>query len=651
MSSLLESISQPADLRRLSMGELKQLAAEIRTRIIEQVSTSGGHLASNLGVVELTLALHRVFDTPADLLVWDVGHQTYAHKLITGRQEAFCRLRQEDGLCGFPSREESPYDVTNTGHASTSLSQALGLRAARDLAGENRKVVVVMGDGALSGGMAMEALNNTGQLQKDLIMVLNDNEHSISRNVGVLARQLEDLRSSLGYRRAKNAVKSFLERSPMVGSSLVRFIDRLKLGLKAFILPNMLFESFGFFYIGPIDGHDQETLEKALNKAKRFSSPVLVHVLTIKGKGFAPAEKNPTFFHSAPPFQLASGEPSRQELPTYTDVVRTTMLEVGEQIPETVCITAAMADGTGLDAFARTYPDRFFDVGIAEEHALSFAAGLALGGRRPVVAIYSTFLQRAFDQLLHDISLQRLPVLFLLDRAGVVPGDGPTHQGIYDLSFLHCIPGLEILAPADGRELRAMIFAALARPGPVAIRYPKSAVPEGVLPEQAAASCKEAGYLEEAMSWGRGSLLREGRDLAFLALGATVESCRFASSILAETGIEAAVYNMRFLTPLDIPLLHAASLAYPLLITVEENVPAGGFGSAVWEELQSWNRSHATLVRLGIEEVPGVGSRSELLHRAGLDPEGIAGRAREAFSAISGHASSMAKPDQFAAIG
>lgn len=614
------------------MGELEKLAAEIRTRIIEQVSISGGHLASNLGVVELTLALHRVFDTPADLLVWDVGHQTYAHKLITGRQEAFCRLRQEDGLCGFPAREESPYDVTNTGHASTSLSQALGLRAARDLAGENHKIVVIMGDGALSGGLAMEALNNTGQLQKDLILVLNDNEHSISRNVGVLARQLEDLRSSLGYRRTKNAVKSFLERSPKVGSSLVRFIDRLKLGVKAFILPNMLFESFGFFYIGPIDGHDQESLEKALYKAKQLSSPVLVHVLTTKGKGFAPAEKNPTFFHSAPSFHLTTGEPIRQELPTYTEVVRSTLLEVGERIPETVCITAAMADGTGLDGFARIYPDRFFDVGIAEEHALSFAAGLALGGRRPVVAIYSTFLQRAFDQLLHDISLQRLPVLFLLDRAGVVPGDGPTHQGIYDLSFLRCIPGLEILAPADGRELRAMIFAALARPGPVAIRYPKCAIPEGILPEGQA-----------AMPWGRGSLLREGRDLAFLALGATVESCLLASSILVETGIEAAVYNFRFLAPLDLPLLRVASRTHPLLITVEENVLAGGFGSALLEELQSWDRPQPALVRLGIEEVPGVGSRAELLHRAGLDPEGIARKAREVLSAIRGHASLTAR--------
>jgi 1-deoxy-D-xylulose-5-phosphate synthase len=613
MSRMLERIQSPADLKRLSRQELEQLAGEIRGRIIEQVAISGGHLASNLGVVELTLALHRVFDAPDDLLLWDV----------TGRQEAFCRLRQDDGLCGFPVREESPFDVTNTGHASTSLSQALGLRAARDLIGENHKIVVVMGDGALSGGLAMEALNNTGQLQKDLILVLNDNERSISRNVGMVARQLETLRSSIGYRRAKGAVKGFLQRSPGMGSGLVRFIDRLKMGLKAFILPSMLFESYGFFYMGPVDGHDLGALETVLGKAKRFSSPVLVHVLTTKGKGYPAAERDPAYFHSAPPFEPKTGKPLRDSLPSYTDVVRQTLLEVGEIEAKTVCITAAMGDGTGLDAFARRFPGRFFDVGIAEGHAVSFAAGLALGGMRPVVAIYSTFFQRGYDQLLHDICLQRLPVLFLLDRAGVVPGDGPTHQGIYDLSFLRCAPFLSILAPSDGAELRSMIHAALASQGPVAIRYPKAVIPEGRLPQ---------GPLRP-IPWGQGRILSQGHDVAFLALGATVASCSRAAELLAELGIDAGVCDLRFLAPLDRDLITQASELASLLVTVEENVSAGGLGAAVMEAL-SHPAFAPRLLRLGLEEVPGIGSRPSLLRKAGLDPESIARRTAEALFSL-----------------
>ncbi|MEI6530016.1 MAG: 1-deoxy-D-xylulose-5-phosphate synthase [bacterium] len=617
---MLEKIRSPEDLKSLGLDALSLIAGELRGRIIEQVAQYGGHLSSNLGVVELTLALHYVFQTPQDVLVWDVGHQTYAHKLLTGRQDQFCRLRQDDGLCGFPLRSESIYDAVNTGHASTSLSQALGLRAARDIHGEDHKIVAIMGDGAISGGLALEALNNSALLKKDLILVLNDNEHAISPNVGALAKQLSKLRSSSRYRGFKQWMKKLLVRFPYVGQRMIRWIDRFKFGLKAWLLPNVLFESFGFSYLGPIDGHDLKSLISVLQQAKGFSTPVLVHVLTQKGRGYPPAETDPTLFHSAPPFDITSGIPRRDLHSTFTDVVRGTLAELGEQNPKIVCITAAMADGTGLATFASRFPRRFFDVGIAESHALSFAAGLALGGLRPVVAIYSTFLQRGFDQILHDICLQNLPVLILVDRAGVVPGDGSTHQGIFDLSFLRIMPGLSILAPASGEELRNMIFTALGQTGPVAIRYPKSTIPEAYLP---------TGEFH-SIPWGKGRKVMEGKGIAFLALGGMVPLVRQAAMELRKDGRDPAIYDLRFLCPLDRELILSTYHQYSLLFIAEENTCRGGLGSAVLELINHEGYPADKIRLLAISDLPGIGSREHLLQRSGLSPSQIASQAREA---------------------
>lgn len=617
---MLEKIRSPEDLKSLDLNALSRIAGELRGRIIEQVAQYGGHLSSNLGVVELTLALHYVFQTPQDVLVWDVGHQTYAHKLLTGRQDQFSRLRQDDGLCGFPLRSESIYDTVNTGHASTSLSQALGLRAARDIRGEDHKIVAIMGDGAISGGLALEALNNSALLKKDLILVLNDNEHAISPNVGALAKQLGKLRSSSRYRGFKQWAKKLLVRFPYVGQRMIRWIDRFKFGLKAWLLPNVLFESFGFSYLGPIDGHDLKSLISVLQQAKSFTTPVLVHVLTQKGHGYLPAETDPTLFHSSPPFDIASGNPRRDLRCTFTDVVRQTLTNLGEQNPKIVCITAAMADGTGLATFAGRFPRRFFDVGIAESHALSFAAGLALGGLRPVVAIYSTFLQRGFDQILHDICLQNLPVLLLIDRAGVVPGDGSTHQGIFDLSFLRIMPGLSILAPASGEECRNMIFSALQQTGPVAIRYPKATIPEAYLP---------TGEFH-SIPWGKGRKVIEGKGIAFLALGGMVPLVRQAAMELRKDGRDPAVYDLRFVSPLDRELILEAYHQYSLLFVAEENTCQGGLGSAVLELINHEGYPADKIRLLAISDLPGIGSREHLLQRSGLSPDQIANQAREA---------------------
>lgn len=585
----------------------------MREKIIRQVAFGGGHLSSNLGTIELTLALHYVFDAPEDLILWDVGHQTYTHKLITGREDQFSSLRQDNGLSGFPSREESVFDVANVGHASTSLSQALGLRAARDIRGGNHKIIAVMGDGALTGGLALEALNNAGQLQKDLILILNDNEHSISRNVGAMARNLAKLRSSRRYRGAKRLAKSFLHRFPLFGRWIIHLFDRFKFVLKAMVLPSMLFESFGFSYLGPIDGHNLKALIEVMNQARNFETPVFLHVITRKGMGYPPAERNPVKYHSASPFDIKNGEALKPESPTFTDVTRSTLADLGGKRPDLVCITAAMADGTGLNEFARLYPTRFFDVGIAEEHALSFASGLSLAGMKPVVAIYSTFFQRSFDQMLEDICLQNLPVLVLLDRAGLVPGDGPTHQGIYDLSFLRIMPNLSIMAPSCGQDLRNMIYTALEQDGPVAIRYPKGEIPEGHSP---------SGPYSK-IAWGRGQLVREGTDMAFLALGSMVEVAREASSILKMAGVDAAIYDLRFLKPLDQELVFAAHRRFPHLVIMEENVEWGGLGSAILELLNIKRLSTQKIQCIGIASTPGVGSRSFLLKRAGLAADSV----------------------------
>ncbi|MCR4428928.1 MAG: 1-deoxy-D-xylulose-5-phosphate synthase [Caldiserica bacterium] len=621
---LLFQIRSPEDLKGLNISQLEELAREIRERIIRQVSSSGGHLSSNLGVVELTLALHYVFQAPQDLILWDVSHQSYAHKLITGRASQFDKLREADGLSGFTSREESVYDVSSMGHSSVALSQALGLRAARDIKGQNHKIIAVMGDGSFTGGVAFEGLNNAGQLKKDLIVILNDNEHSISKNVGAMAKHLAKLRASRKYQRIKLLTKKFFRRFPRFGTWAIRNIERLKVIIKAVLLPSLLFESLGFSYLGPIDGHDLKALIEVLRQAKNLSTPVVVHVATVKGKGYPPAEKDPVFFHSAPPFEVETGKPKNPSQRSFTDVVSGTLSLLGFQNKDFACITAAMADGTGLKEFGRLFPERFFDVGIAEQHAISFAAGLALGGLRPVVALYSTFLQRGFDQLIHDVCLQDLPVIFLIDRAGVVPGDGPTHQGVFDLSFLRVIPNLSILTPSSGEELKDMIFTAFLHSSPVAIRYPKASIPEGNLPL--------SGFSE--IPWGRGVCIKEGKDASILVWGPILQEARSASDILEKEGLSVGIYNLRFLKPLDEALVLKAYKESRLLFTLEENLIFGGAGSSILEFLSQRGLDTGKVILKGLRGVPRIGTREQLLSRAGLDSKSLASEIKEMLEKI-----------------
>ncbi|MGB9552859.1 MAG: 1-deoxy-D-xylulose-5-phosphate synthase [bacterium] len=612
---ILSQIQSPEDLKKLNLAQLELLAEEIRGKIIEQVSRSGGHLSSNLGVVELTLALHYVFQAPQDCILWDVSHQSYTHKLITGRKEEFQKLREANGLSGYTSREESIFDVSSMGHSSVALSQALGMRAARDLIGKNHKIVAVMGDGSLTGGVAFEALNNAGLLKKDLILILNDNEHSISPNVGAMAKYLARLRASRHYQSLKKTTTVFLKKFPKFGSWALRNIEKLKVVLKAALLPSLLFESFGFSYLGPIDGHDLKVLIEVLSQAKNFSTPVVVHVVTTKGKGYPPAEKDPIFFHSAPPFDVESGRAQgHAQKKTFTDVVSETLADLGTKRKDFVCITAAMADGTGLKKFAHLFPERFFDVGIAEQHALSFAAGLSLGGLKPVVAIYSTFLQRGFDQLIHDICLQKLPVLLLIDRAGVVPGDGPTHQGVFDLSFLRIMPHLSILTPSSGQELKDMIYTALNCPEPVAIRYPKATLPDPDF------SFPDYSFIP----WGKGECIEEGEDVAILVWGPLLREAEKAATVLQADGLKVGLYNLRFLNPLDGELILKAYRESQLLVTLEENLIHGGAGSAVLEFLSQNGLQAGKVILKGLRSVPKIGNRDQLLKEAGLDFQSIA---------------------------
>jgi 1-deoxy-D-xylulose-5-phosphate synthase len=612
--SILSRIQSPQDLKKLDLAQLELLAREIREKIIEQVSFSGGHLSSNLGTVELTLALHYVFHAPHDCILWDVSHQSYTHKLITGRKEEFQKLREAGGLSGYTSREESVFDVSSMGHSSVALSQALGMRTARDLMGKNHKIVAVMGDGSLTGGVAFEALNNAGLLKKDLILILNDNEHSISPNVGAMAKYLAKLRASRRYQNLKMTATAFLKRFPKFGTWALRNIEKLKVVLKAVLLPSLLFESFGFSYLGPIDGHDLKALIEVLSQAKNFSTPVIVHVVTTKGKGYPPAEKDPVFFHSAPPFYVDSGKAKIQSQRTFTDVVSETLADLGTKRKDFVCITAAMADGTGLKKFAQLFPERFFDVGIAEQHAVSFAAGLSLGGLKPVVAIYSTFLQRGFDQLIHDICLQKLPAVFLIDRAGVVPGDGPTHQGVFDLSFLRIMPDLSVLTPSSGAELKDMIYTALTRPEPVAIRYPKAALPD-----------PDLSFLDYSfIPWGQGQCLEEGEDVSILAWGPLLREAEKAGEILRAEGLRVGIYNLRFLKPLDEELILKAYRESHLIVTLEENLIQGGAGSAVLEFLSQKGLPVGKVMLKGLCSVPKIGNRDQLLREAGLDAGSIA---------------------------
>ncbi|OGQ98007.1 MAG: 1-deoxy-D-xylulose-5-phosphate synthase [Deltaproteobacteria bacterium RIFOXYD12_FULL_57_12] len=574
---ILNTINSPADLRRLPEKILPQLAAEIRREIIETVARSGGHLAPSLGVVELTLALHYIFNTPTDKLIWDVGHQSYAHKLITGRRELFHTLRQYKGISGFPKRSESPYDTFDPGHSSTSLSAGLGISSAKHLKGDTNRVIAVIGDGSMTGGMAFEALNQAGHLDRDLIVVLNDNEMSISANVGALSSFLSRKMTGKTVVRAKEELKHLLKSLSNVGENILQVLKRTEESFKTFFTPGMLFEALKFEYVGPIPGHQLDSLLATFKNVRDFSKgPVLIHVLTTKGKGYPPAEKNPGDYHGVGPFDILTGTP----LPTpanpisYTRCFGDTLVHLAEKDQTIIAITAAMPAGTGLTKFAARFPDRFFDVGIAEQHAVTFAAGLATEGMRPVVAVYSTFFQRALDQVIHDVCLPNLPVTFALDRSGVVGDDGPTHHGMFDIAFLRYIPNLVLMAPKDENELQHMLYTAVRYPGPVVVRYPRG---EG---EGVALSAE----LEE-LPLGKGELLRSGNDVLLLPIGNRVFAALTAADGLKKLGIEAAVINPRFIKPLDGDLIAEWAAKTGRVVTVEDAARQGGFGSTVLELL------------------------------------------------------------------
>jgi 1-deoxy-D-xylulose-5-phosphate synthase len=615
MGRLLSQIDSPDDLRKMRLMDLPPLAEEIREEIIRTVSKVGGHLASNLGVVELTLALHYVFDTPRDRLVWDVGHQTYAHKLITGRRQNFETLRQCGGICGFPRREESSYDAFGTGHSGTSISAALGMAQARCLKGESYKVIAVIGDGSMTAGLAFEGLNQAGAMDKDLIVVLNDNELSISPNVGALSSYLNRLMTGQLATRFRDEIKSFLKRLPAIGDPAVKWVRYAEEAFKGFFLPGLLFEELGFKYVGPLPGHKIDDLVETLRNVRQLRGPILVHVITSKGKGYSPAEKDPVTFHGVGPFHPESGEIIKPKggCLSYTEVFGQTMVKLGRENPCLIGITAAMPQGTGLDAFAAEFPDRFFDVGIAEQHGITFAAGLAAEGFIPVVAIYSTFMQRAYDQILHDVCLQKLPVVLALDRGGIVGADGPTHHGLFDFSYLRHIPNLVVMAPKDENELQHMLKTAARCGQPVSLRYPRGNGWGEVLDSE----------LKE-LPIGKAEVLERGKDMAILAIGSTVRPALRAASMLRARSITVTVVNARFVKPLDGDLIASLAEETKCFLTVEENALQAGFGSAVLELLEEKHLTGITCKRLGIPDTfVEHGSQEILRHKYGIDAEGI----------------------------
>lgn len=610
---LLEKIYEPKDLRRLDFTELETLAQEIRQKMIDVVSKNGGHLASNLGVVELTLAIHRTFDSPHDKIVWDVGHQTYVHKLLTGRLDWFSTIRQYNGLSGFPKRAESVHDCFETGHSSTSISAAVGFAKARDVLRENHHVLAVIGDGAMTGGMAFEALNHAGQSETNMIVVLNDNEMSISPNVGAMSSYLNRLRTDPRYDKRKEDIEYLLKRIPGIGTQVAKMVAKAKDSLKYLLVPGLIFEELGFTYLGPIDGHDQALVEQVLDQAKHKKGPVLVHVVTRKGKGYRPAEENPDIFHGVGPFDTETGKRTKISAPpTYTTVFGETLCALAKEDPKIVAISAAMPSGTGLNVFASQFPERFFDVGIAEQHAVTFAAGLAFGGLKPVVAIYSTFYQRAFDQVLHDVCLQQANVVLAIDRAGVVGDDGPTHHGVFDISFFRIMPNLVIMAPKDENELRHMLYTALQHCGPVALRYPRS-VGHGV-------------KLDETLMnipIGKAEVLRQGKDVTLIGIGPIVNLCLLAAQELRHSGVDAAVINLRYVNPLDRELLiHYARLTKHF-ITIEDQVLKGGMGSAILELLEEEGIEGVAFERLGYDGFVDQGPIPQLHKVHGLSVKGI----------------------------
>lgn len=618
MNNILDEIASPEDVKKLSSKELARLASEIRAFILDTVSHTGGHLSPNLGVVEITLALNYVFDPPKDKIIWDVGHQCYTHKILTGRKDKFHTLRQYKGLYGFPSREESEYDVYNTGHASTALSAAMGMAIARDKKEKNHEVVAVVGDGSLTGGMAWEALNQIGHHRKKLIIVLNYNEMSISPNVGALSKYLSYLVSGQHYLRIKDHVKSILKNIPAVGKPMIKVARSVEEAIKKVFFPGLVFEELGIRYIGPVQGHSLDSLIEVFEDAKSHSGPVLIHCVTKKGKGYQPAQSNPARFHSASPFDIKTGESkNKDKRPTYSSVFGRTMLNIAEKDERVVAITAAMPEGTGLKPFGDKYPERFFDVGIAEQHAVDFAAGLALGGYKPFVAIYSTFLQRAYDQLYHDVCLMDIPIVFALDRAGIVSDDGPTHQGINDIAYLGHLPNMIVMAPKDENELQHMLHSAISYTHPVAIRFPKGKA-YGVVMDD---TSKE-------IPLGKSEIIKEGKDV-LLALGSMVYPCLEAANLLEREGISLSVVNARFVKPLDEELILALALPGSVIITAEEAVSAGGFGSMVRSLLDKHEMFDIRFNSIGIPvEIYPLGKTEQIKRMYGLDVQGLVNRIR-----------------------
>ena len=616
MSRLLDSINSPADLSALSPLQLKSLAFEIRQMMIATCAANGGHLAPGLGVVELTIALHRVFNSPTDRIVWDVGHQAYAHKILTGRRDIFHTLRQLDGISGFPKRSESPYDTFDVGHSSTSISAALGMAVARDLKGATNKVIAVIGDGSMTGGVAFEGLNHAGHLNKDLIVVLNDNEMSIAENVGALSDFLSRTMTNEFVHKIKKDMESFLEGLDGFGRSALKAAKRAEETLKGIFTPGMLFEAFGFEYIGPIDGHDISRLQETFEKIRSFDDAVLVHVLTKKGTGYEPAALNPALFHGVGSFDIETGRPHKSKgAPTsYTAVFGDTLCKLAADDDKIIAITAAMPEGTGLSRFSREFPDRFFDVGIAEQHGVTFAAGLAADGLKPVVAIYSTFLQRGFDQIIHDVCLQNLPVVFAIDRAGVVGNDGPTHHGVFDLSYLRQIPGLVVMAPKDENELQHLLYSALQYNLPTAVRYPRGSG-HGVALDQ----------IMQFIPLATSEIVRHADSrIALFAVGNMVHKSIEAAEILAQAGVEVSVVNIRFIKPLDKKTL-LSFLNGEAIFTVEDNALQGGFGTALLELLEEEGFTGTPIIRLGYpDSFIEQGEQSQLYERYGLTPDGIA---------------------------
>jgi len=613
MSEILAKIQGPEQIKKLSKQEKEVLAQEIRDEIIHTVSETGGHLASNLGVVELTIALHSVFDSPKDKIIWDVGHQCYVHKLLTGRLSEFSTLRKMDGMAGFPKGCESAHDAFDTGHSSTSISVALGMARARDIKGEDNNVIAVIGDGALTGGMAQEALNDAGDSKTKLIVILNDNTMSISKNVGGMSHFLSKLRSRKFYTRPSNYVRDQLERIPKFGNWVIRWVRRVKDSIKQLFLPDMFFEDLGFTYLGPIDGHNEQEVEKWLKKAKEYTTPVLIHVLTKKGKGYKPAEENPDRFHGVSPFEIETGKGKKEKKPDYSSAFGEELVRLARKNDRIVAVTAAMRDGTGLKKFAEEFPDRFFDVGIAEQHAVALCAGMAKAGMIPIIPIYSSFYQRAYDQVIHDICIQSLPVILCVDRAGIVGNDGETHQGLLDLAFFNLVPNLTIMAPKDFAELREMMKFAIKLRKPVVIRYPRGG--EG----------KREFAKHEPIQWGKCELLEEGKDITIIGIGKMVERAMGVREILLKRGLRAEVINARFLKPFEVSEMLKSMQKTKKVVTIEDGVLRGGLASNIREIIQDNGLKEVGFQGFGYpDEFVKHGSVDQIEEKYGLTEEQIA---------------------------